>query len=105
MELQPGPAQPVYQKPFDPMTSYTHQSHTLGASAEVIYQPPGANVIRFQALAQNIRYTLDGTIPTAASGFQMAASAVPLTLELTESTILTVIREQSGAILQYEFGE
>ena len=105
MERGVGPIQPVYQQPFRPMLGQSHTTHTLGAAATVIYQPPGARYIRFQALAQNIRYTLDGTTPTVAIGFQLAASAVPIIIDLTERTILTVFRESSGAILEYQFGD
>ena len=88
---------------FRPMEA--HQTMTLGSGVVSPYFPPGANKIMLQAIAKALRYTLDGTIPSATVGFQLAAAASPIILEINEKTKLQVIREESGTILQYVVGE
>lgn len=105
MKRQQGSAAPVYDYPFTPMRGQSHQSYTLGATAIPVYIPPNAHCILIQALTQNVRFTLDGTTPTATKGFQLFASDPPLIIPLTELTNLIVIREVSGAILEYQFGQ
>ncbi|RPJ19473.1 MAG: hypothetical protein EHM33_30215 [Chloroflexi bacterium] len=92
---------------FVPLTGETHHSVALGAGALTLSLPLHAQKIMIQALAQNIRYTLEGTAPAAASGFQLKAGDPPRVIELTGNNrlVLKVIRETSGAILEYEYGE
>lgn len=93
--------------PLKALTGDTHQSVTLGATALTLSVPLQARGILMQATAQNIRYTLDGTTPTASTGFQMIASDPPLFVELTQNNnlVLKFIRETSGAVLEYEYSE
>lgn len=80
-----------------------HKTYTPGAAASTVYIPNNVRGILIQALTQNVRYTLDGTNPTASSGFQLKAGDPPLYIELDHRISLKVIRESSGAVLEYEF--
>jgi hypothetical protein len=90
---------------FRPHPDETHQTMTLGTEVISPYFPPGATKIMMQAITKALRYTLDGTTPSATVGFQLAAAATPIVIEINEHTKLQVIREESGTILQYEIGE
>ena len=81
----------------------SHHSSTLGTGALTLSLPLSASGILMQALAQNIRYTLDGTTPAAASGFQLKAGDPPIYIQFTKGMVLTFFRETSGAILEYEY--
>src|SRR3972149_860468 len=65
--------------------------------------PVGANLLLMQALDQNVRYTLDGTKPTASKGFQLAQGDPPIIIPLTAETTVTVIQEAATADLQFQF--
>lgn len=96
----------TYEK-FVPLASADGGGHTTyipGAAAATVHIPAQARGILMQALTQNVRFTLDGTNPTTGSGFQLKAGDPPLYVELGGSRIiLKVIRETSGAVLEYEF--
>lgn len=82
-------------------------AHSDGAtisSATVLTAPTGATKILVQALTQNVRFTLDGTTPTATTGFQIRASDPPMLIPLGTGTVLTVIEEAATADLQYQWG-
>ena len=93
----------VFTYPFIPLGP--HRVETLGGSAFSPVTPNGASCIIVQALAQNVRYTLDGTAPTAAVGFQLSTTAGPLRIELVEGCLPQFFRESSGAFLQYCYGK
>ena len=66
-----------------------------------------ADKVILQTTAQNIRYTLDGTTPTATVGFQLKSTDAPRQIIIrleTGSVMLTVIEESGGAVLQVQFG-
>lgn len=82
-------------------------SHSDGAtisSATTLTPPTGATKILIQALTQNVRFTLDGTAPTASRGFQLKAGDPPMLIPLGASTVLKVIEEAATADLQYQWG-
>src|SRR3990172_5934045 len=56
---------------FNPKGAHGRETSLTAAFAPVV--PAGATMCVVQALAQNVRFTLDGTTPTAAVGFQIAA--------------------------------
>jgi hypothetical protein len=60
--------------------------------------------VLIQTTSQNIRYTLDGTTPTAAVGFQLKSTDPPLLIALRDKVILTVIEEAATASLMVQFG-
>lgn len=100
-----GDAQPIYPSPFTPMLNQAHVTYTVGSNATNVFIPKGAEGILVQSLTQNVRYTLNGTTPTAAKGFQLKAGDPPLFIPLTEHTFFNIIAETAGAILEYEFSE
>jgi hypothetical protein len=90
---------------FTPLSGETHNSTPLGTASLTLSLPLHAGRIIIQALTQNIRYTLDGTTPTAAIGFQLKAADPPREIEITSGMVMKFFREASGAVLEYEYGE
>lgn len=87
--------------PIRPVGAHTRD--TTVDTATVLTIPSGARYCLLQCLAQNIRYTLDGTTPTAAVGFRMTAAATPTAIYCETGITLTVISETAGAEVQYQF--
>lgn len=90
------------QLPLTPVGAHTVNSSL--SSAVTLTAPAGANALLIQALVQNVRFTLDGTTPTASIGFQMPAGNPAVIIDLSATTVVKVIQETSGAIIQYQFG-
>lgn len=87
---------------FNPIGAH---SDGLAINTVVELTPPvGANKIMFQALTQNIRFTLDGTDPTATLGFQLQAGDPPVILTIESRAAIKVIEEAATADLQYQWG-
>ena len=79
-------------------------SHTTDAtiSASTTITPHAdANALLLQAFTNNIRYTLDGTTPTASTGFQLAAGEV-LLIDLHSSMTIKIIEETASASAQWQ---
>ena len=106
--ITPGPQQAVVSNYiFTPIGN--HIPGTDISSATVIM--PGdlgldetADKVIIQTTAQNIRYTLDGTAPTATIGCQLKATDDPKEIGISWGVILTVIEEAPTAVLQVQFG-
>jgi hypothetical protein len=81
-----------------------HADGTDISSATVLTPPTGATKVLMQAVTQNIRYTLDGTTPTATTGFQLVASDPPLLINIESEMTLTVIEETATADIQLQWG-
>lgn len=87
-----------------------HTTNSSLASAVTLTRPslssyPNANQIRLlqiQAFSQNVRYTLDGTTPTASVGFQLLAGQVA-TFGIDPATVVSVIQEAASASVQYQW--
>lgn len=80
-------------------------SHTGGtdiSTAVTLTKPDGASQIIIQALEQNIRFTLDGTTPTATLGFQIQAGILPMFIAVPGASI-KVIEEVATASIQYQW--
>lgn len=77
---------------------------SLDISSAVVLNVNNAEKILIQTLTQNIRYTLDGTTPTASVGFQLLSGDPPLLIILEDGIILTVIEESATADFQYQLG-
>ena len=76
----------------------------LDISSAVTITLTGATKIQIQCSAQNVRYTLDGTAPEAAVGFQLKADDPPIILELGIDTTLKMIEEAATTVLNYQLG-
>jgi hypothetical protein len=87
---------------FDPVGA--HNDGLAIAAAATLTVPAGASKIMLQAHAQNVRFTLDGTVPTATLGFQLKSGDPPLVIPIGNNTVIKVIEEAATADLQYQFG-
>lgn len=87
---------------FRPLGS--HNSGATISSATTLTPTAGATKLLIQALTQNVRFTLDGTVPTASLGFQILAAAAPIVVPIDSATVIKVIQETATASLQYQFG-
>lgn len=91
---------------FNPIS--THNDGLAISSAQTIAIPDGLarNVAKLliQAVGQNVRYTLDGTTPTATKGFQLKAGDPPIIIPVGGNTTIKVIEETATADLQYQWG-
>jgi hypothetical protein len=89
---------------FNPVGA--HYDGTTISSATTLTPPSTlATKIMIQALVQNVRFTLDGTAPEAAKGFQLKAGDPPMILPLGNATTVKVIQEAATADIQYQWGE
>lgn len=86
---------------FEP--SGSHNDGLDISSAETLTIPSTATKLLIQALTQNIRYTLDGTTPTASKGFQIKAGDPAVLIPLGNTTAIKVIEEAATADMQYQF--
>ena len=89
--------------PFSPIG--VHVSAPNIASATTLTPASGATKILWQALTANVRYTLDGSAPTASTGFQIKAGDPPFIIQLSDNITIKVIQEAGGADLEYEWGK
>lgn len=82
-----------------------HISNTSLSSAATLTPPSGADRLEMQAIAQNVRYTTDGTTPTSTTGFQLAAIAGndPIGIDWVSGISIKVIEETSGAAIQAQW--
>lgn len=65
----------------------------------------GANKIIIQAQTQNVRYGLSSSAPTSVQGFQLKAGDPPVLVPLDAGgTVIKVIAETAGAVLDYQLG-
>lgn len=81
----------------------SHYDGTTISSVVTLTPPTGAHGIRMQTHTQNVRYTLDGTVPTASKGFQVKAGDPAIVLPLSTSMVLKVIEETATADIQYQW--
>ena len=87
---------------FNPIGAHS-DGLNIAAVVELI-APQGATKIMFQALTQNIRFTLDGTDPTATLGFQFTAGDPPVIMVIESRATIKFIEEAATADLQYQWG-
>lgn len=85
-----------------------HNDGLTISSAQALARPTGlaANTAKLliQALGQNVRFTLDGSTPTASKGFQLVAGDPPIIIPVGSATTVKVIEEAATADLQYQWG-
>jgi len=81
----------------------THGTNSSLGTAVALTRPGGAYLLLIQAQSQNLRYTLDGTTPTASVGFQLFAGDTA-TILVGAGMAITVIQETAGATITYQWG-
>ncbi len=87
---------------FSLATVGSHVSSPTISGLTVLTKPEGATGILMQTITQNIRFTLDGSNPTASGGFQLTTGQLPVIVPCPGSYI-TVIQEAATASLQYQW--
>jgi len=90
----------TYQPPV-PTGSHTEDA-TISA-ATTLTQPAGANAVLIQAETQNIRYTLDGSTPTATLGFIIEAGKKELIDVPTSGMTIKIIEEAASAKASWQW--
>lgn len=108
-----GPQQPVVVTSiFTPVGGHfpLNPASPVDVSSAVVISPGNFGVsdptdkVLVQTTSQNVRFTLDGTTPTATTGFQLKTTDPPLLIMLTDGVILTVIEEAATAAFNFQFG-
>lgn len=80
----------------------SHTQNTSLSTAQTIAIPDGANALLVQCTGQNVRYTLDGTTPTATVGFVLVANDPPVLLfGASDDVTLRFIQTAASAVLEY----
>ena len=87
---------------FNPVGA--HGQNASLNTVQTLTIPSGATNIIAQAQTQNVRYTLDGTTPTASKGFQLEKGAAAVNIPIGPNTTLKFIEESASAALDYQFG-
>lgn len=70
------------------------------SSPLTIERVAGANAVQLQATLRDMRYTLDGTLPSADAGLLLPAYQVPRLVPLRDS--LQIIQTAAGGVLEYQ---
>ncbi len=81
-------------------------SHTRNAalsSAVTLTKPSGAGLIILQCETQNVKFTLDGTTPTATVGFLLTAGDPPILVPVAGAAV-KVIEVAASASVNYQWG-
>jgi len=71
-------------------------------TAQTVTLPANANSILISADGQPIRFTIDGTTPTATLGITLAVNQ-PLRLDLYPKAVLNAIETAASGFLNYQF--
>lgn len=91
-------------RPYIPSPTEGHKSLVLGTNLLTPYIPLNSRGILIQATADEVRYTLDGTTPTAAKGFRLLLD-VPVFIELNGKTVLKLFGEGATSAVEYQIFE
>ena len=89
----------VIEIAYAPVGAHTELA---ASSAQTITTPTGARRLLIQALSQNVRFTLDGTVPTATKGFQLKAGDPPVIIPVGPNVTVKVIQETATAEIEYQ---
>lgn len=79
----------------------SHTTDTTISAATTITPATGADYVVLQAFTQAVRYTVDGTTPTASVGFRIAANDSDV-IPVGPNTVLQVIEETATASVQWQ---
>lgn len=89
--------------PFTPIGSHTSQNNL--STARTLTPPnPTATKLLVQCITQNVRYTLDGSTPTASTGFRLVAGDSPYIIPVAPGNVVKFIEETATAVLQSQWG-
>lgn len=89
---------------FIPIGAHNASPPANWTVARTLTRATNATKLRIQALTQNVRYTLDGTAPTASLGFQIKAGDPPIEIPVPSAATIKVIEETATASVQYQWG-
>lgn len=83
--------------------AHAHVASATLATAQTYTKPDGATAVLMQNTGtQGIRFTLDGTTPESALGFQLRAYSDPVLVPCPGASV-KAIREADGAALDYQW--
>lgn len=80
----------------------THSNPTF-ATATALEKPAGATQLLIQVSGQNVRFTLDGSDPSATKGFLITAGSDPLIISVPGSTVIKLIQVAATATVQLQW--
>jgi len=78
-----------------------HTTDSTISAATTITPEANSDYVVIQAFTQAVRYTLDGTTPTATTGFRIAAADSDI-LSIGPNTLIKVIEETASASVQWQ---
>lgn len=84
----------------------SHGTLSSLSSAASVTKPANSemtNGLLVQAFGNNVRYTIDGTTPTASLGFVIFAGNEPILINVQKEDNIKFIEETASATLQYQF--
>ena len=81
-----------------------HTQNATLSSAQTITIAAGTTKLLIQAFTQNVRYTLDGTVPTATKGFRLTAGNDPTMIPVVTGQTVKLIEEAASASIEYQLG-
>lgn len=82
----------------------SHTQNSTLSSAQTITMSAGTTKLLIQAFTQNVRYTLDGTTPTASKGFRLTAGNDPTMIPVITGQTIKLIEETTSASIEYQLG-
>ena len=101
-----GPATKTDLTIFQPIG--THQQRADLAAVQTLARPntdPTPTKLMVQVVGQsNVRFTIDGSVPTAAFGFRLTTGDAAVIITIHQSTVLQFIEEAATATLNYCWG-
>lgn len=86
---------------FSPVGAHNAGLDISGARA--LAPPAGATAIMISTSTKDVRFTLDGTAPTASVGFLLVSGATPIIVPIGPGVSLKVIEVAASAVLQYQW--
>jgi len=89
---------------FRPLGSHVQNT---SLSSVVTLTPPNdtATKLLVQATGKNVRFTLDGTNPTASKGFRLTVGDPALLIVMEDAVTIKVIGEHNNAVIDYQWGQ
>jgi len=101
-----GPATKTDLTIFQPIG--THQQRADLAVVQTLARPntdPTPTKLMVQVVGQsNVRFTIDGSMPTPAFGFRLTTGDAAVIITIHQSTVIQVIEEAATATLNYCWG-